>query len=97
MPGFRCGICYPFKVFDLKRKKKLNLKEIPLNIMDVTITEYMIELKREDRDYHIANVINNIKKYDGTLNLLWHNNSYIDYLNSTNEELLDLILKQAIE
>tara|TARA_Y100001980_G_C14556648_1_gene349074 strand:+ start:11974 stop:13302 length:1329 start_codon:yes stop_codon:yes gene_type:complete len=95
--GFRCGICYPFKVFDLKRKKKLNLKEIPLNIMDVTITEYMIELKREDRDYHIANVINNIKKYDGTLNLLWHNNSYIDYLNSTNEELLDLILKQAIE
>lgn len=95
--GFRCGICYPFKVFDLKRKKKLNLTEIPLNIMDVTITEYMNGLKRVERDYHIANVINNIKKYEGTLNLLWHNNSYIDYSNSTNEELLDLILKQAVE
>ena len=21
--GFRCGICYPFKVFDLKRKKEI--------------------------------------------------------------------------
>ncbi|RPG16572.1 MAG: hypothetical protein CBC84_003030 [Pelagibacteraceae bacterium TMED124] len=95
--GFRCGICYPFKVFDLKRKKKLNLTEIPLNIMDVTITEYMIELNKVEKDCHIANVINNIKKYDGTLNLLWHNNSYIDYLNSANEELLDFILKQAVE
>ena len=95
--GFRCGICYPFRVFDLKRKKKLNVIEIPLNIMDVTITEYMIGLKKEEKDYLILDVINNIKKYDGILNLLWHNNSYVDYSTSANEELLDSVLKQAIK
>ena len=74
--GFRCGICYPFKVFDLKRKK-LNVTEIPLNIMDVTITGYMIGLENEKKDKIISDVINNIKKYNGILNLLWHNNSCI--------------------
>ena len=95
--GFRCGICYPYKLFDLKRKKKLNLIEIPLNIMDVTITEYMSGLKREKREQFVSDVINNVQKYNGTLNLLWHNNSYVDYLNTTNEELLDSILEQSIK
>tara|TARA_B100000902_G_C27307547_1_gene916410 strand:- start:1787 stop:3115 length:1329 start_codon:yes stop_codon:yes gene_type:complete len=95
--GFRCGICYPFKLFDLKRKKKLNLTEIPLNIMDVTITKYMSGLKKENRNYLVSDVINNVKKYDGILNLLWHNNSYVDYLNSENEELLNSIMKQAVK
>ena len=95
--GFRCGICYPFKVFDLKRKKKLNVTEIPLNIMDVTITGYMIGLENEKKDKIISDVINNIKKYNGILNLLWHNNSYVDYSTDKNVNLLDSILKQAVK
>ena len=65
--------------------------------MDVTITKYMSGLKKENRNYLVSDVINNVKKYDGILNLLWHNNSYVDYLNSENEELLNSIMKQAVK
>ena len=39
MIGFRCGICYPFKVFDIKTKSKLDLVEIPLIMMDDKLYE----------------------------------------------------------
>lgn len=94
--GFRCGICYPYRVFDLKKKKKLNLTEIPLNIMDVTITGYMIGLEKEKKDYLISDVIKNVKKYNGTLNLLWHNDTYVNSSGDADQELLDSVLKQAV-
>lgn len=37
--GFRCGICYPFQVFDLKQRKKLNLVERPLIMMECTVID----------------------------------------------------------
>ena len=65
--------------------------------MDVTITGYMIGLENEKKDKIISDVINNIKKYNGILNLLWHNNSYVDYSTDKNVNLLDSILKQAVK
>ena len=48
MPGFKCGICYPFHVFDIVNKKKLNLIEIPLIIMDVSLMDYLKNIDFED-------------------------------------------------
>lgn len=95
MIGFRCGICSPFKVFDILNKKKLNLIEIPLTIMDVTITDYMKDIDTNKIEKMISNVVDNTKKYNGTLNLLWHNNSYNDYKNSSNEQLLNKIIERT--
>tara|TARA_Y100001970_G_scaffold294314_1_gene450394 strand:+ start:12010 stop:13332 length:1323 start_codon:yes stop_codon:yes gene_type:complete len=94
MIGFRCGICSPFRVFDIINKKKLNLIEIPLTIMDVTLTDYMNDVKPAKLEKMIFEVIDNTKKYGGTLNLLWHNNSYSDYKNSSHDDLLNKIIER---
>ena len=38
--GFRCGVCYPYSVFDIISRKKLNLKERPLIVMEGSLTTY---------------------------------------------------------
>jgi hypothetical protein len=85
--GFRCGICYPYKVFDFSKRKKLDLIEIPLIIMDVTLTKYMNEYTYSNLIDELKFVINYVKKYDGILNIIWHNNSFYDYKNSKYEKL----------
>ena len=73
IPGFRCGICYPFKTFDLVNKEKLDLVEIPLIVMDVSILDY---LKDIEFDSQLNKILNNVKKYNGVLNILWHNDQF---------------------
>ena len=94
MIGFRCGICYPFKVFDIKTKSKLELVEIPLIMMDVTLTNYMKINETKELNEIIVRVIDQVKKHNGILNLIWHNNSYYDYLGSSNEDLLKKIMQK---
>ena len=85
--GFRCGICYPYRVFDFSKRKKLDLIEIPLIIMDVTLTKYMNEYSYSSLIDELRIVINNVKKFDGRLNIIWHNNSFYDYKNTQHEKL----------
>jgi len=73
IPGFRCGICYPFKTFDLVNKEKLDLIEIPLIVMDVSIIDYLNDI---EFDSHLNEILNNVKKYNGVLNVLWHNDQF---------------------
>jgi hypothetical protein len=73
IPGFRCGICYPFKTFDLVNKEKLDLVEIPLIVMDVSILVYLKGIKF---DSQLNKILNNVKKYNGVLNILWHNDQF---------------------
>jgi hypothetical protein len=95
MIGFRCGICYPFKVFDLKTKSKLDIVEIPLIMMDVTLTNYMKINPTKELNEIIVRVINQVKKHDGVLNIIWHNNSYYDYLGGPYEDLLIKIMNKV--
>ena len=45
----------------------------------------------------IVRVINQVKKHNGILNLIWHNNSYYDYLGSSNEDLLKKIMQKIFD
>lgn len=94
MIGFRCGICYPFKVYDIKTKSKLELIEIPLIIMDVTLTNYMKIKNEKVLNYQVVEIINQVKKHNGTLNLIWHNNSYYDYSFTQYKNLLNDIIEE---
>ncbi|SCL76215.1 hypothetical protein L21_2137 [Methanoculleus chikugoensis] len=39
--GFRGGMCHPFKVYDLKAGREIDILEIPLAVMDRTSDGYM--------------------------------------------------------
>jgi hypothetical protein len=73
--GFRCGTCYEFKTFNFLTRKKLNIKEYPLTIMEGTLVGYRglapCEMKKR-----IALLKDVIKKYNGKFVLLWHNSSF---------------------
>jgi hypothetical protein len=75
--GFRCGICMPYKVFDIFENREMNLYEIPLIIMDGTLAygKYM-NLDRNQSLIMIKQYIDIVRKYRGIFSLLWHNSSF---------------------
>ena len=78
--GFRCGVCYEFSVFDILKRKKLNLKERPLLVMETTLLYFQSSGEKEDEFLGlIEDIKNKTKKYNGEFVLLWHNNN-LDFL-----------------
>jgi len=74
--GFRCGICYPYSVFNILTRKKLNLKERPLIVMEGSFTTYQPNIKPEDMEIKIKKLIDEVKKYNGEFVFLWHNSNF---------------------
>ncbi|MGG7213301.1 polysaccharide deacetylase family protein [Clostridium nigeriense] len=74
--GFRAGICTPYKPFNVLDRKVIDIFEIPLIVMDVTIaeTQYMGLNPKEGIDY-VKNLINRIIDVNGVFSLLWHNSN----------------------
>ncbi len=73
--GFRCGICYPYPVFDILEQKMLSLYEKPLIVMDVTIAEHE-GLNQQNQIIKLRKLKNEVKKYNGEFVFLWHNSSF---------------------
>lgn len=76
-PGFRCGICYEYPVFDLTNSVKLNLLERPLIWMDDSLLSkvYMgYELGSEEAISYTLALKETCRKYNGDFNLLYHDN-----------------------
>jgi hypothetical protein len=88
--GFRCGVCWPFNVFDIKRRRTLKLIEKPLCVMEAAILT-----ENPDPEILYANiqkVLNQIKKHSGLFVFLWHNDGfnrpeYVKYKEVYNEIL----------
>jgi peptidoglycan/xylan/chitin deacetylase (PgdA/CDA1 family) len=72
MIGFRNGICHPFKPYDLNDNKIINIIEIPLCVVDVTMFSYM-KLDAKKAWIKIKNLIDVVEKLGGILTILWHN------------------------
>jgi len=90
--GFRNGMCHPFKPYNLKTNKKIDIFEIPLIIMDKTLFKYM------KLDYYKAwNVtkllIDVVEKNNGVITILWHNN----FFNDKNFKFYEKILKYCFK
>ena len=79
-PGFRCGVCYSFPIFDFQRQCKLNLVEMPLIIMECSYFDYL-KLSFEEAKSKSKELLNTTKKYNGSFVVLWHNDRFVD-LNS---------------
>jgi hypothetical protein len=75
--GFRNSYCLPFKLFDFDNNQMIDTWEIPLTVMDGTLFGYR-NLSVEEAKKSIHKLIQEIKKFNGTIVFLWHNGFEID-------------------
>jgi hypothetical protein len=74
--GFRTGTCHPYRVFDLRERRPLNLREEPFQVMDVTLLSSMglsLDAAREA----VLEVAAQCRRQRGRLGILWHNNTLL--------------------
>jgi hypothetical protein len=75
--GFRAGICTPFYWFDLTENKATNLQIHPFAVMEITMKEYL-KLDTKEAFICVKNLIEEVKKVEGTFISLWHNSTLSD-------------------
>ena len=75
--GFRVGTCKPYRFINPETKELSNIIVHPLEIMDCSLsnTEYM-NLDYEQAFSNCKEIINQVKKHNGELVLLWHNTEF---------------------
>jgi peptidoglycan/xylan/chitin deacetylase (PgdA/CDA1 family) len=69
--GFRSGIATPFFPFDVQRRKKYNLLELPLAVMDGSLFEFQ-HLSPNEALCQVKKIINRVESVGGLLVILWH-------------------------
>jgi hypothetical protein len=70
--GFRCGVCFDYRVFDLVARQPLALRERPLVVMEKAL---FYDRARSDREglATVALLRDRCRLFDGNFTLLWHN------------------------
>ncbi len=87
--GFRCGVCYPFPLYDLDNDKQLDVYERPLIAMEWSLIHYQ-GLDIVDAEHYIQKLKNEVKKYNGEFVFLYHNSAFFtDEYYGIEERLLD--------
>jgi hypothetical protein len=75
--GFRAGICSPFKFYNLIEEKETDLIVYPFEVMDIALMQYL-RLSPDQAIEKSGELINKVKKVNGTFMSLWHNESLSD-------------------
>ncbi len=75
--GFRNGMCHPFRPYNLRTNSEIDILEIPLAIMDMTLNDTYMRLDAQSAWMLVKNLIDTTEKYNGVLNILWHNTCLI--------------------
>jgi uncharacterized protein DUF7033 len=74
--GFRTGTCHPYRVYDLRARRPLRLREMPFQIMDVTLLSAMA-LTPDAARATVMDIAAECRRYGGCLGILWHNNTLL--------------------
>ena len=77
IPSFRAGTCYSFPLYNFKKNRISNVIEQPLIFMDSQLLDCKVEKKKKDQI--LKNIINEVKKFNGNFNYLWHNHRLTSY------------------
>jgi len=76
-PGFRCGTCQPYPVFDVLNRQPLRLVERPLIVMDCSVLADRYQgLNHEEGLAMMRSLKNTCQKLRGEFSLLWHNSYF---------------------
>jgi len=72
--GFRCGICYEYPMYDLIKRKQLNIRQRPLLVMDVSLlSSRYLGLDKVAAYDKVVKIKRECQKYEGDFTILWHN------------------------
>lgn len=76
-PGFRCGTCFEFPVYEPLTEKTLSLRILPLIAMDASFLSknYLNLGCSETAMEMIRKLIERCRSVNGTFTLLWHNSN----------------------
>jgi hypothetical protein len=75
-PGFRCGVCFEYPVFDVTQRRRLDVRERPLIVMEVSLLQYQL-LVYEDALARIVELKRTCRRFGGDFTLLWHNDHLV--------------------
>ncbi len=73
--GYRCGACSEFSVFDVIERRQLQLKELPLSMMEATYINNM-GTSPEAMQEVLRTSMKEVKALQGDYVSLWHNSSF---------------------
>lgn len=73
--GFRCGVCYPFRTFNVKTRESLNLIEKPLIVMEGSFITYG-KFTPKKMQAEIQLLVDQVKRFNGDFVFLWHNSAF---------------------
>ena len=76
--GFRCGVCYEYSLYDLYKRKMLNVRERPLIVMEATLAnkKYMGLGYGQAFIAEALSLKNTTLLFNGAYTFLWHNTSF---------------------
>ncbi len=77
-PGFRASTCTPFYFYDLELEQSTTLKIHPFMVMDATF-KYYLEFTPEQSLALTKELIDEVKKVNGTFVSLWHNETWSNH------------------
>jgi peptidoglycan/xylan/chitin deacetylase (PgdA/CDA1 family) len=76
-PGFRAGIAQPFRPWNLAADRPLDLLEIPLAAMDVTLgEERYLGLSARDAESRLTGLLDRAADNGGGFSVLWHTDRF---------------------
>jgi hypothetical protein len=76
-PGFRAGIAHPFRPWDVERDRPLDLVEIPLAAMDVTLAEpRYLGLSVKEAERRLLALFDWAAEHGGGFSILWHTDRF---------------------
>lgn len=94
--GYRNGYCFPFHPYDFEKDQMMDIWEIPLVMMEVSVLQYRKEGFSEFRNLAL-HYASEARKFGGIFSLLWHNcrlsNVEYDGVTGFYEHLLEEIVK----
>lgn len=71
-PGFRCGTCHPYPLYDLDNDCPTDIIEHPLIVMDGSMFDYL-HLDYVQSNELIQNLLSRCRAVEGDFIILWHN------------------------
>ncbi len=75
--GFRAGTCQPYRMFDLVAEQPIDLIQVPLLVMEVSmLSSGYMGLSHDEALSRVAHIVEHCKRHQGIFTFLWHNNQF---------------------